>query len=157
MIDFRKTAVGQLAQNALKLRGQAERILSEVLRRPEARNFIIKLQEEQLRFGIRGDGSEMPPSNPNYVDSVRRREGFNQKPTFKINLLNTGRFYDTIDVIYGRALFEIVADMSIYGENFQSLYGDGRPILGLNEESLNDFVEFIYPMFREEVIKQLWE
>ena len=156
MIDFRKTVLGDLVRNVEQIQRQRDEILMDILKRPATYNFIINLQENQLRFGIRGDGSEMPLSNPNYVESVRRREGPEQKPTFKINLLNTGKFYDTIDIIYGNKSFEIIANMLIYGKDFQDLYGNGSPILGLNDENLSNLIEFVQPEFIEEVKRRLW-
>ncbi len=156
MIDFRKTVLGDLVKNVGKIQNQREEILMTILRKPETRNFIIKLQEEQLRFGIRGDGTDFPASNPNYVESVRRREGSQQKPTFKINLLNKGRFYDTIDVVYGKSFFEIIANLNLYGKNFQDLYGNGSPILGLTDNSINQLIEFIEDDFILEVARRLW-
>lgn len=135
--------------NAQKL--DRDKILFEILLDEFNQDFIIALQKEQLRFGIRGDDSEMPDSNPDYVDAVRRIRGSQIKPTGRVNLQNTGEYYDTIDVELTPTSFIMIANNSIYGKDFRDLYGFN--ILGLTDASIQKLIEFIRPTYEAKIIE----
>jgi len=153
MVDFRNTVIGVVALNALKLQGQQNAILSEIWMDAFIQDFIIDLQKEQLRFGKLGNGGEFPLGGPAYIDSVRRIRGAQQKPTDKVNLLNTGAFYDTIDIQIGTSFFTLIANTTIYGDDFKSIYG--FDILGFNDENLQKLIDFVRPIFIEKTLIRL--
>jgi hypothetical protein len=155
MIDFRKTAAGQIALNALKLDNQRNQILTDIWKDPFVQDFIINLNtESQLRFGKLGNGGDMPQAGPGYLAAKRSLIGTQNAPTELTNLFLTGAFYDTFDIIVSQTGFTIIANTALYGRDFKDIYG--FDILGLNDESLQKLINFIEPMFVKEVKRRLF-
>ena len=153
MIDFRKTVLGDLVRNVGKLRrGQ---ILRSILKDELTQDFIIDLQQKQLRSGKDGRGELITPEyiSPDYARAKQFIPG-RIAPEGTPDLFLTGNFFDTIDVIIGQTFVEIIANTTIYGRDFKDIYG--FDILGLNDESLQKLINFIKPEFIEEVKRRLW-
>lgn len=156
MIDFRKTIVGELALNAIKLDGKRNQILSNIWRDPFVKDFIIDLNtNQQLKIGKLGNGGDMPEAGPGYLAAKRSIIGTQNAPTDRTNLFLSGAFYETFDVIVSQTGFTIIANTALYGRDFKDIYG--FDILGLNDESLQKLIDFIEPIFVREVKELLFK
>ena len=108
------------------------KLLKEVWGDPFTQDFIINLNtNEQLFFGLRSDGSVLPPyRNPDYLNQ-KRSEGVAITPF--INLKLSGRFYRTFDVIPNSVGFLIDAKTNLYPDSGDFVDVYWLDILGLNE------------------------
>ena len=70
-----------------------------------------------------------------------------------IDLYDTGRFYDTFELINRIGMVEIIANTTIYGTDFKEKYSEN--ITGLTEESLNELQIFIIPYIQEYLLDYL--
>lgn len=153
MIDFRKTIVGELALNAIKLDGKRNQILSNIWKDPFVQDFIINLNTKQQLFkGDLGNGGKMPQGNPSYISAKGSRGAPDGVST---NLFLTGDFYDTFDIVVSQTGFTIIANTAIYGKDFIDIYG--FDILGLNDENLQKLIDFVEPIFVDEVKELLFK
>lgn len=153
MIDFRKTVLGELVRNVGKL--QRNEILRDILTDTLTQDFIIDLQQKQLRSGKDGRGELITPEyrSPDYARAKQSTPG-RIAPEGTPDLFVTGNFFDTIDLVIGQTFVELIANTTIYGKDFKDIYG--FDILGLNEESLQKLINFIRPEFIRETKRRIW-
>lgn len=110
------------------------KLLKEVWSDPFTQDFIINLNtEEQLFFGLRSDGSTLPPyRNQDYFE---QKQSFGLAPNSLINLKLSGDFYKSFDVIPNSVGFLIDAKTNIYPDSGDFIDVYGLDILGLNENN----------------------
>jgi len=113
-------------------------MMTDILSRPEVRDYIVSLNHLQLKQGTDSEGTELSRYRP-YSQSYARYKGSNT-----VDLYVTGKFYDTFRLNVINDGFEIVADTKIYGKDFKDIYG--KNIIGLSVESLEDLRNYLKPI-----------
>ncbi len=108
------------------------KLLKEVWSDPFTQDFIINLNtNEQLFFGLKSDGTTLPPyRNQDYFEQKR---SFGIAPNSLINLRLSGRFYQSFDIIPNSVGFLIDANTNLYPDSGDFVDVYGLDILGLNE------------------------
>lgn len=106
------------------------KLISEILQ--GERNFIAKLNRDQLSKGDKADDSSMP----RYVQGSK-----SPSAPGKITLFDTGEFHASIEPLFDDRQFELLST----DEKAEILVGKYGEILGLNEESLNLLAQRIRP------------
>ena len=108
------------------------KLLKEVWSDPFTQDFIINLNtNEQLFFGLKSDGTTLPPyRNQDYFE---QKKSFGLAPNSLINLRLSGRFYRSFDIIPNSVGFLIDANTNIYPDSGDFVDVYGLDILGLNE------------------------
>jgi hypothetical protein len=98
----------------------------------EMEDSVIELNTEgQLWKGKRADGQPVRPGYTAYTKEIKRAKG---QPTNRVTLRDTGDFYESFDIKYGKDRFEIYATDHKAGK-LERKYSD--QIYGLNDDSLN--------------------
>jgi hypothetical protein len=108
------------------------KLLKEVWSDPFTQDFIINLNtNEQLFFGLKSDGTTLPPyRNQDYFE---QKKSFGIAPNSLINLRLSGRFYQSFDIIPNSVGFLIDANTNLYPDSGDFVDVYGLDILGLNE------------------------
>ncbi len=106
--------------------------MKEVWSDPFTQDFIINLNtNEQLFFGLKSDGTTLPPyRNQDYFE---QKKSFGIAPNSLINLRLSGRFYQSFDIIPNSVGFLIDANTNLYPDSGDFVDVYGLDILGLNE------------------------
>ncbi len=147
-------ALLKLAKRAVKL--DQQKIWKETINRKEVKDLIIELNTNGQLFekGERSDGSVIGQLSP-FTISLKINKGIPIPPGNRIGLLETGNFYDSFFVTVGDTYLEITADtVSIYDQDLTEVYG--KKIIGLSEQSKAILVDFIKPIYVEEIQKVLF-
>lgn len=106
---------------------------------------ISDLNRDQLRIGMRSDGSFLPPYSSNSVNKFGKQPG-------TIKLFDTGAFYDGIRPEFKKSEFDIT-DTDQKTDMLQDRYGDN--ILGLSNYSIGELAQDSLGQIQFELRKQL--
>ena len=111
-----------------------DKLLREIWSDPFTQDLIIRLNtEEQLFFGLKSNGENLPPyRNQDYFE---QKQSFGLAPSGNINLKLSGRFFKTFQVIPNNIGFLIDANTNIYPDSGDFIEVYGLDILGLNEKN----------------------
>lgn len=106
---------------------------------------ISYLNRDQLKIGMRADGSFLPPYSPVSVSKFGKNPGI-------IKLYDTGAFYDGIKPEFDKASFDI-KDTDNKTDMLQDRYGDN--ILGLSDYSIGELAQDSLGQIQYELRQQL--
>ena len=132
-----------------------DKIFKTVWSEPLVQDFIIDLNtNQQLRKGKTASGDDVGQYRSEVYALAKQLLPGREAPEGVVDLVVTGTFYSTFDIIVTNKGFEIQAQTDIYDFDFINLYGPD--ILGLSQENINKLVVFIFPFFLEEFENQLF-
>lgn len=109
------------------------------------REDISNLNRDQLRIGMRADGSFLPPYSSNSVTKFGKKPG-------TIKLFDTGAFYDGIKPEFKKREFNIT-DSDQKTDMLQDRYGDA--ILGLSDHSIGELAQDSLGQIQYEIRQQI--
>lgn len=124
------------------------KLVNQTLQIKEVKKDIIKYnQDEQLQEGIDSRGQfietiasqEQNSGYPYSIYTVKLR-GEAGLQVDKVDLKDTGAFYNSFDVEVRKDEFEVLADFSKGGSDIRDNFSSDYDFLGLTENSLENFV-----------------
>ena len=107
--------------------------------------LISDLNRDQLRIGMKSDGSWLPPYSANSVTKFG-------KPPGKIKLFDTGDFYEGIKPEFAKTDF-VLTGKDKKTEKLKADYGDN--ILGLSNYSISELADDSLGQIQYEIKKQI--
>lgn len=114
-----------------------ERVIEQVRNRENYVLFLVR--EEQLFRGIDSEGKRIRPPYTPFTVSIKRQKN---QPTNRVTLLDTGDFYDAMEVVFDLDKFFVI-NTDRKEQKLRGKYGDD--ILGMNERSRDLLSEVIKP------------
>ena len=134
-------------------------VLDSVFKKEVVQNFVETLNKEQLESSIDREGEQL-----SYVDAKgNKRTGYSpltaklsggkKKIGQPFNLFDTGDFYKSISADLETNGIKLTANPIKEDANLFEKFGE--EIIGLTEENLQRFIDFIRPIFVQEVRKIL--
>ncbi len=114
---------------------------------PQLEKLAIKLnQEKQLKFGLTADDNFLGEYSLTSINVFGKEPG-------PIELLDTRKFYDSMQVILLDDGFVIDADGQKKDTNLFTKYGQN--ITGLNDKNLSIFIDALAPKISEAIIRRI--
>ena len=143
----------KIAVNATQLNINV--ILNEIWADTFVQDFILEElnQDNQLRKGLKANDEIVGFYQDDNYASLKQRVLRSQAPPGVVDLVVSGEFYRTFEVIPTGTGFTITANTSIYDVDFADKYG--QEILGLSPNSIEKLREFLVPMIIEKVFEHL--
>jgi len=129
-------------------------ILFAMWSRNDTQDYIIELNTEDQLYeeGIRSDGSEIGEYTP-YTKQLKSTGSGNSRIDH-ITLKDTGAFYKSFKIKPNKKGFKIIANPNKDDTNLFDEFG--VDIVGLTKENVFKLLDFIEPMFNEEVEKRIF-
>ncbi len=128
-------------------------ITSGIYKKDVVQKFIIELNtEKQIREGLNAEGDILGFYRSfSYAVSKQRISG-NKAPFGQVDLYVSGRFFRTFRIIPRTGGFDIEANTSLYGDDFELIYGN---VKGLTDESKGLLAIYLVDFIKKAIIKEL--
>lgn len=119
----------------------------------DLRDEVVRLNQEQLyEYGIKSDGTFVLPDYSPFTIEIKRKKGQRYD---HVTLKDTGKFYASFRVVYGKDWFEVLADdESGYDTPLFEIYGD--EVMGLTEYNLERIRVLILRYYAEYYARRLF-
>lgn len=140
------------------------KLVNQTLQIKEVQKDIIKYnQDEQLQEGIDARGqvietiaSQEQNSGYPYSRYTVKLRGESGLQVDKVDLKDTGEFYNSFDVEVRKDEFEVLADFSKGGSDIRDNFSSDYDFLGLTKNSLENFTWLSFFPYFEKNLKELF-
>ena len=150
-MNFEQTDIGRILKN-IKLLDAAD-IFVSVMRQKETKDFIVKLNTDQLRWEfINSEGkllSEIGGGYSNFTMSIGKKQG-----RFKVDLYDTGEYHESFRIENISATgFDITSDTNKGETDLKDRWGE--EIEGLTFESVQKAAEFMLNLYFDQILLKI--
>ena len=150
-MNFEQTDIGRILKN-IKLLDAAD-IFVSVMRQKETKDFIVKLNTDQLRWEfINSEGkllSEIGGGYSNFTMSIGKKQG-----RFKVDLYDTGEYHESFRIENISATgFDITSDTNKGETDLKDRWGE--EIEGLTFDSVQKAAEFMLNLYFDQILLKI--
>lgn len=126
-------------QAVKSLNQDPDKFVLDIIRQKGTTDFVLSLNQKQLNGGLDANSNKIVPP---YTQTTVRFKIAKGQPFDRVTLKDTGDFYTSFDIIFRNDEFQVIAKDSKRNKLRQKY---GAAILGLNDGSLQELIEYMRP------------